>query len=179
MSKYSEKKAAIMADQHSSNTVSNRGMFDALFTAMVNDPDYESVEVVIKKGEVSESVTKPVVDLRKSLIGSVASAAGADSAETKALIEKHEFPVLPVYNVVANAIEEYCAAGKSFRFPKRGDLQGTLTIKTEPEKTKEHNNPRCGVDGEPARITKLYHEHRRYKVESKCPTNLTETVGKK
>lgn len=176
MGKYLEKKKEILA-AHGTSTVCNRAMFNQLFTAMVNDPDFVSVEYAVKQGELQESTSKPVEGFRKAVIGSVATAAGADSAEVKALVEKHEFPVIPAYEVVANVLEEYTTSGKAFRMPRRKDIQGTLKVTTEEEKVKSHNNPRSKTPGESAKITKRYSAYRKYRMESKCPANLTETVN--
>ena len=180
MSKFSEKKEQLVKLSSNSQTTKvtdNKQLFNELATAMLNDPDYEDAEMVTRKGETVESVTNPIADLRKKLIGSVAKAAGADNDEVAKLVDNHEFPVLPIYQFTADCIEEYCGAGKAFRFGRRKDLQGTIKIVTEEECTKEHNNPRAAATGGPAKTKKHYQQHRRYRVESKCPAALTSDVN--
>lgn len=180
MSKFQEKKQQLLKDANASATTKitdNKQLFNELATAILNDPDYEDREMVTRKGEIVESVTKPVAELRKKLIGSVAKAAGADNDEVTKLVDTHEFPVLPMYAVVADCIEEYCGSGKAFRFGKREDLQGTIKIVTEEECIKEHNNPRAAATGGPAKTKKHYQRHRKYRVESKCPAALTNDVN--
>lgn len=179
MSKFTEKKKQLVSSASTGSTkvTDNKQLFNELATAMLNDPDFEDVEQATKKGEVVENTTKPIAELRKKLIGSVAKAAGADTDETAKLVQSHEFPTLPMYTFVADCIEEYCGAGKAFRFGKRKDLQGTIKIVTEEECTKEHNNPRAAKTGGPAKTKKHYQQHRRYRVESKCPIALTSDVN--
>lgn len=175
MSNFAEAKKAIEEKYKSKDgkvrKTWNRQEFNEIATAIMNDPDYTSVAYTVKGDDLVETQTKEVADLRKVMIGSVAKATGADSAEVTKLINEHEFPTLPIAGVVADMITEYLETGKAFAFPRKKDLQGSIIIESKEETTKTKNVPNGS-----GTATSHYAAHRVYKAKSKCPSNLKNRV---
>lgn len=151
-------------------TTFSAAAFDSLATALFNDPEFQEKTMVTKDAEQIEEVSTPVADLRKVMIGSVLRSAGVDSAEASKIIEKHEFPNLPMYGYTAALLEGYLDSGKSFTFPKKSDLECTLVMENVPEAVKESTNALQKKEGEETKTyTTLYGEYRRIKAKSTCP----------
>lgn len=175
MGKFADKKAEILQQvvEKEKETGKQRKThsataFNNLATALMNDPDYEDVCVQKVDGKPENVTSKPVADLRKVLIGSVAKSAGVDAADAAKLVETHEFPTLPMYGYVATLLEGYLDSGKNFAFPKRDDMDVTLRMETVPETTKVTTNQFADGDNKPT-FTQVYGQHRRVRVKSVCP----------
>lgn len=168
MSKFDEKRKAIIEEYTSSKKTFNESLFNTVFTEILNDPDYEKVEMTSDDETVT---TQPIGALRKGLIGSVAKAAGADQAEQEKLIETHTFPKLPMYDYVDSGLQEFLRLGKRFSFSRKEDFQGSIEFENQKECTKEIKTPGTGA-------TKLQ-KHGAYvklKAKSNCPKNLREDI---
>lgn len=172
MSKFAEKKQEIKAKAAASNRKTfNEQEFNELATALMNEPDYTTTISQTVKGEHSEKEIYPVKDLRKSIIGSVAKAAGCDTADQAKLIDEHQFSTLPIYNYVAEVVEEYIDANKSFALLPRTDMRATISIAPQDEEIKEVKSPKTGEVSQ-----RKYAAYRKVKVKSNCPQNLREVV---
>ena len=150
------------------HAVFSESAFNALATALMNEPSYQDTSISSKDGKTVEDVTNPVKDLRKVMIGSVLKKAGADSAEIADMVDTFEFPTLPMYGYTAALLEGYMDTGRDFAFQRRSDLKTTLTMDTIPETTKVTRVP-GKKDGEAEPITVIQGEYRRIKAKSPCP----------
>lgn len=170
MGKFSETKKRIMAEAGSKKTF-NESYFNELSTALINDPSYEAKGVAMKKGELVETTTTPVADLRKSLIGSVAKAAGCDASEQEKLVAEHQFPKLAMYGYVDAAMKEYLSTGKKFTFSREANLQASIESTTQEACIKDVSAP-----GSKEKKKQRQGEFVKYKVKSTCPDNLKEDI---
>lgn len=171
MSKFSETKARIAEECKGGKKTFNEGVFNQLGTAILNDPDYVKSELVVKKGELTKTETNPVKDLRKALIGSVAKAAGSDSAEQQKLIDEHQFPLLPVYDYVESTLHEYLDMGKRFPFARTETFQGSLEFTEQQETVKDVKRP-----GATESKKQKQGAYTKLKAKSTCPDNLKEDL---
>lgn len=173
MGKFNETKAKIMAEieQSTVKKTFNRTYFDVLGTALINDASYEKSELKAKNGELVSEVTTPMADLRKAIIGSVAKAAGSDTAEQEKLIEEHQFPTLPLYDFVEASIREYCSTGKKFVFARQNDFQGAIEMERIPATIKDVRKP-----GSDVKVKQRQGEHVKLKAKSTCPANLKVNI---
>lgn len=172
MSKFTEKKQEIKEKAASSNRKTfNEQEFNEMATALINEHDYGTTIAQTVKGEYSEKEILPVEELRKSLIGSVAKAAGCDTADQARLIKEHQFPTLPIYGYIAEAVENYMDAGKAFAFLPKDDMRGTIYIESQEETVKEVKSPKTQEVSK-----RRYLPYRKIKTRSNCPQNrrLTE-----
>lgn len=170
MSKFADTKKKIIAESAASGgkKTFNRTYFNELATAMINDPDYEKTEMKQKNGELVVDKTKPMADLRKSLIGSVAKAAGCDSAEQEKLVAGHQFPVLPLYDLVEASIREYLVGvGKRFPLARQDNCSASLEATTVKATVKEVRKP-----GATESKKQRQGEYVKIKAKSTCPDNL-------
>jgi hypothetical protein len=178
MSKFAEAKKKLLEENVSTKKTFNESYFNTLTTALVNDPDYELNEVVMRKGELTPVTSTPVADFRKAVIGGIAKAAGADAAEQEKLIAEHQFGNIPWYPVVSEAITNYLSvdkesgASKKFTFVPKEDFQGSIELKEVPATIKEVRAP---GSTEPAKKQRQA-AHTRLKANSTCPDNLKENI---
>lgn len=172
MSKFTEKKNEIKAKAAASNRKTfNEQEFNELATALINEPEYTTTVSQTVKGEYSEKEIAPVKDLRKSIIGSVAKAAGCDTADQAKLIEEHQFPTLPIYGYIAETVENYIDANKAFALLPKKDMRATIFIDPQDEETKEVKSPKTQEVSK-----RKYSAYRKVKVKSNCPANLRTDV---
>ena len=172
MSKFIEKKKEIKEKAAASNRKTfNEQEFNELATALINEPGYKTTISQTVKGEYSEKEIFPVKDLRKSIIGSVAKAAGCDTAEQAKLVDEHQFSTLPMYNYVAEVVEEYIDANKAFALLPKNDMRATIFIDPQAEEVKEVKSPKTQEVSK-----RKYAAYRKVKVKSNCPQNLRSDV---
>lgn len=173
MSKFKETRDRIYAEAGGENTkkIFNESYFNELSTALLNDPDYEKVEMVTKKGELTEITTTPIVELRKALIGSVAKAAGSDAAEREKLIAEHQFPKLAMYDYVDSALQEYLGLGKKFVFSRKENFQGSIEASVQKACVKDVKAPGSDVSKK-----QRQGEFVKLKAKSTCPSNLKQDL---
>lgn len=173
MSKFKDVKAKIIEEGLSSKKTFSESLFNTLGTAMLNDPDYERKTVAVKDGNLVENVDTPVKELRKKLIGSVATAAGCDAPEATKLVEEHEFPELPVYGYVDSLLQEYLDPdlGKKYAFGRKENFQAAMEIAPQEAKIKDVSAPGSTV-------TKKQRQgaYNKLSVKSTCPDNLREDM---
>lgn len=169
MAKFKETRDRIFAESGGENAkkIFNESYFNELSTALLNDPEYEKIEMVTKKGELSEMKTTPIADLRKTLIGSVAKAAGCDAAEREKLVAEHQFPTLPMYDYVDCALQEYMGLGKKFTFSRKEDFKGSIELCEQKACVKEVKAPGSDVSKK-----QRQGEYKKLKAKSTCPDNL-------
>ena len=174
MGKFAETKAKIVAEIEatSQKKTFSRAYFDTLATALMNDPEYEKIELKQKNGELVNETTTPMADLRKAVIGSVAKAAGADAAEQERLVDEHTFPTLPLYDFVESSVREYLSLGKKFTFARQEDFSGSLETTRVPAVIKEVHKP-----GSTEKVKQRQGEHTKLKAKSTCPANLKTNIG--
>ena len=176
MSKFEDKKKEIMdARAASTRKTFNEEQFNELFTALVNEPDYETV--VAKSSRTngySEEKVNPVKDFRKSVIGSVMKAAGHDSAETEKFINEHKFSTIDAYPVISEAITEYISCGKAFNLSPKPDMTASIFVSNKPEEVKEVRIPASGEVVQ----TKMG-AYKKVCVKSVCPAHLRVKVDDK
>jgi hypothetical protein len=173
-SKFAETKARILKECEGSGSKKtfNENYFNELGTALLNDPSYEKVELKVKNGELTESKSTPITDLRKNLIGSVAKAAGCDSAEQEKLVAEHQFPKLPLYDYVESTVREYVVGtGKKFPFARQENMQAAIEATTIPATIKEVRRP-----GETEKKKQRQGEYIKLRAKSTCPDNLKENL---
>lgn len=171
MSNFNETKKKLLEECGSSKKNHNETLFNELATALLNDPDYEKKEIVTKQGEQVEVVSTPIKDLRKSIIGSVARAAGADSAEQEKIVAEHQFPKLPMYDFVDSALKEYMAAGKKFQFSREENFQGSIEYAEQKACIKDVKRP-----GSTESKKQRQGDYIKLKAKSTCPDNLREDL---
>ena len=170
MAKFAETKKRIQEESGSKKTF-NESYFNELSTALLNDPDYEKVEMVTKKGELVEEKSTPIKDLRKALIGSVAKAAGADQAEQEKLINEHQFSKLPMYDYVDSALHEYLSLGKKVVMSRKENFQGAIEFSVQKATIKDVKTPGSDV------VKKQRQgEFIKLKAKSTCPDNLKQDL---
>lgn len=170
MAKFAETKKRIQEEAGSKKTF-NESYFNELSTALLNDPEYEKVEMVTKKGELVEEKTTPIKDLRKALIGSVAKAAGADQAEQEKLINEHQFGKLPMYDYVDSALHEYLGLGKKFPLSRKENFQGAIEFAEQKAAIKDVKRPGSDV------VKKQRQgDYIKLKAKSTCPANLKQDL---
>lgn len=171
MSKFSETKKRIHEECVNGKKTFNENYFNEIATAIINDPDYEKEEVVTKKGELETIKTTPIKDLRKAIIGSVAKAAGSDSAEQEKLINEHQFGRLPMYDYIDSTLQEYLSLGKKFQFGRKADFKASIEFTKQDAKVKQVKKP-GETDSKPQRQG----AHIKLKAKSTCPDNLKEDL---
>lgn len=144
--------------------------FNALTSALVNEPDYE-VEVSKRSGgEVTTEKIKPIKEFREKIIGGIAKQAGVDKDEQEKLVNEYKFDAnVNWYPIVSEAITNSLEAGKSFTTIPKDDMECTLTMQEVPEAIKMN-----GAPGAPESEKKpvLYGAHRVIKSSSGCPKHL-------
>lgn len=170
MSKFAETKKRL-EEAGSSKKTFNENYFNELATGLLNDPDYEKVEMVTKNGELTEAKSTPIADLRKGLIGSVAKAAGADQAEQEKLIAEHQFPKLPVYDYVDSALHEYLGLGKKFPLSRKENFQGSIEFASIAACVKDVKKP-----GATESKKQRQGDFIKLKAKSTCPSNLKQDL---
>lgn len=153
--------------------VFSKSDFNALSTAMLNDPEY-TVEVVktSNEGDRAVEVIQPTKKLREQIIGSVLSGAGHDKNEIKKYVDEHQFPTLELHEFMSSALTEYCNAGKPYRLVPREGMAGTITIEDIPETTKINKTPGTGEEAQ-----WHYDAHKKVKCTSPCPQYLRRKIG--
>lgn len=171
MSKFEETKKSILGECTSNKKTFNRALFNQLGTAILNDPDYEKEECVVKKGELEKVVSEPIKDLRKSLIGSVAKAAGSDAVEQQKLIDEHQFPVLPLYDYVDSVMQEYLGTNHVFVLGRKENFQGKIEFSNQKEQTKNIRKV-----GSTETKQQKHGAFIKLKATSTCPSNLREDI---
>ena len=139
--------------------------------SMLNDPDYVAKVSVVKNGQLEETETTPVRDLRKKMIGDVLKEAGHDTAEQEKFVNEYQYPTLPLHSVVSEMLMEYMDPGKPFVFNRKNDIKASILIEKQPEIVKEVKSP---LTGEVKK--KRYAEYRKMKAKSTCPPNLKTDV---
>ena len=173
MAKFKETRDRIFEENGGVNgkKIFNESYFNELSTALLNDPDYEKVEMVTKKGELVEMTTTPIAELRKTLIGSVAKAAGSDAAEREKLIAEHQFPKLPMYDYVDSVLQEYMGIGKKFTFSRKSNFQASIEPSIQKACVKDVKAP-----GSATSKKQRQGEYIKLKAKSTCPSNLKEDL---
>ena len=142
MGKFLEKKAEIAEAAKASNRKTfNENDFNELGTALLNDAAYTTTAAVVENGVTVEKQVNPVADLRKSIITSVAKAAGCDNADQQKLVEEHQFNKLPLFDYVSELIESYCDTGKVIQMRSKPDFRATIAIEKQAEAVKEVKTP--------------------------------------
>ena len=144
--------------------------FNDLATAYMNSPEYVDSSVKSKDGQAVVVETTPVKEIRESIIGGIAKAAGLDKAESAKLVESYQFsPKTDWHSMVSNTIEAYAGdALRKFTFIPRADMKGSIEIKNVEKEVKEVRVP--GADNVRKKVE--YGAHRKVKVKSSCPSNL-------
>lgn len=167
MSKFADVKKKIVEESNSTKKTFNEQYFNELVTGLLNDPDYEKTEMVMKKGELTPISSKPIAELRKGLIGGVAKASGADSAEQEKLIAEYQFGKLPMYDFVESALHEYLGMGKKFPFSRKEDFQGSIEFVEQKACVKDVKAPGSTVSKK-----QRQGDYIKLKAKSNCPDNL-------
>lgn len=144
----------------------NESYFNELATALVNTADYQKTELIRKNGEMVEVVSEPVKDFRKPIIGSVAKAAGCDAADVEKLVETHQFPTIPMYDIVDSVLKEYMRCGKKFQFSNEDDFEGSIELSNQPATIKDVRKPGSDVVKK-----QKQEEYMKLKSKSTCPAN--------
>lgn len=170
MGKFSETRDKLREEASSKKTFSE-GLFNELGTALLNDPEYEVTSVAVKKGELVEEKTRPVEVLRKQVIGSVAKAAGSDTAEQDKLVAEHQFPRLDLYGYVDATMQEYLGLGKKFQFTRKEDFQGSIEMSKQDACIKDVKRP-----GSTEVSKQRQGAYTKLKAKSTCPSNLKKTL---
>lgn len=171
MSKFSETRARIAEECSGGKKTFNEGVFNQLATGIINDPEYVKEEYVTKKGELVKVESNPIKDLRKVLIGTVAKAAGSDTAEQQKLIEEHQFPILPMYDYVEASLHEYLNMGKKFPLARTESFQGSLEFTEQKATIKDVKRP-----GATESKKQRQGAYTKLKAKSTCPDNLKEDL---
>ncbi len=173
MGKFAEAKKKIEEEVKASNNKKtfNRSYFDTLGTAMANDPTYERVEQKVKGDKLVEEKTTPMVEFRKGIIGSVAKAAGCDTAEQEKLVQEHQFPLLPVYDFVEGVLSEYLGIGKKFPFKRQENFQASIEMQNVEATVKDVRKPGSGEKSKQRQGA-----HIKLKAKSTCPSNLKSNI---
>ena len=172
MGKFLEKKNEIAEAAKASNRKTfNENDFNELGTALLNDPGYTTTVAVVENGVTTTKEVNPVADLRKSLITSVAKAAGCDNADQQKLVEEHQFNKLPLFDYVSELVENYCDTGKVIQMRSKPDFRATIAIEKQAEAVKDVKTPQTNEVK-----TCKYSAYRKMKVRSNCPQNLRETI---
>lgn len=171
MGKFAEARKKFQAECQGTKKTFNETLFNELATVMLNDPEYEKEEMQRKGGELVKTTSQPMVDLRKALIGSVAKAAGCDGAEQDKLVAEHQFPKLPIYDLVESSVREYLDLGKSFPFARQENMQASLEMTTVKPAIKEVRKP-----GATETKKQRQGEFKKLKAKSTCPDNLKEDL---
>lgn len=167
MAKFAETKKKIIEEGASSKKTFNENYFNELATALLNDPDYEKTEMVTKKGELTPISSRPIAELRKSLIGGVAKAAGADSAEQEKLVAEYQFSKLPMYDYVDSTLHEYLGLGKKFPLSRKENFQGSIEFVDQKACVKDVKAPGSTVSKK-----QRQGDYIKLKAKSNCPDNL-------
>ena len=172
MGKFLEKKNEIAEAAKASNRKTfNENDFNELGTALLNDGGYTTVAAVVENGVTVEKEINPVADLRKSLITSVAKAAGCDTSDQQKLVEEHQFSKLPLYGYVSELVENYCDTGKVLQLRSKPDFRASISIEKQAETVKDVKTPQTKEI-----TTCKYSAYRKMKVKSNCPQNLREKI---
>lgn len=167
MAKFAEIKKKIVEENGSGKKTFNESYFNQIATAIMNDPEYEKVELVKKHGELVESKSTPVADLRKAIIGSVAKAAGADAAEQEKLVAEHQFGTLPMYDYVDSTLHEYLSLGKKLPLSRKENFQGSIEFAPQDACVKEVKKPGATESKKQRQGAFI-----KLKAKSTCPSNL-------
>ena len=165
---FSERMKEIKEGNTSTKKVFNEQTFNAVASALLNDPSYEEEVVVMKDGKLEKKTVNPIADLRKGIITGIAKSAGADSAETAKLVEEHQFSEkLPWHGYMASTLEQYMSLGKPVTLHKKEDMNASIYIEPQEECVKEVSAP-----GSTDKMRVRYGAYRKVKVSSNCPNNL-------
>ena len=160
MGKFADARKKFQQECEGTKKTFNQNLFNELATTMLNDPGYEKTEMQKKGGELVQTESQPIADLRKAIIGSVAKAGGCDAAEQEKLIEEHQFPKLPMYDFVESALREYLE-----------NMQATLEMVTVKPAVKDVRKP-----GATETKKQRQGEFKKLKAKSTCPDNLKEDL---
>lgn len=171
MGKFADARKKFQQECEGTKKTFNQNLFNELATTMLNDPGYEKTEMQKKGGELVQTESQPIADLRKAIIGSVAKAGGCDAAEQEKLIEEHQFPKLPMYDFVESALREYLDLGKSFPLARQENMQATLEMVTVKPTVKDVRKP-----GATETKKQRQGEFKKLKAKSTCPDNLKEDL---
>lgn len=173
MSNFKDVKKKIIEDGLSSKKTFSESLFNQLGTAILNDEGYERTVASMKDGELKEETVKPIGELRKQLIGSVAQAAGCDAAEQGKLVEEHQFPTLSLYPFVDSTIKEYMKpdVGKRYVFGRENNIQASMEFVEQEACIKDVSAPGSTVSKKQRQGAYL-----KLKAKSTCPDNLREDI---
>lgn len=169
MGQFKEKKKAILeqAVAQGKKKTFNEQQFNELGTALLNEPSYTVEVTSTEKGEKVVKTVSPVADFRNSVIGQVAKAAGADSAEQSKLKSEMLFSTVPMHGFISEVISEYLDAGKRFSFLPKEDQKASLIQENVAATTKTTKNPKTQEEG-----TLTTGAYRKVKADSACPEHL-------
>lgn len=171
MGKFEEARKKFQKECEGTKKTFNQNLFNELATTMLNDPEYVKTEMQKKGGELVQTESQPIGELRKAIIGSVAKAGGCDAAEQEKLIQEHQFPKLPMYDFVEASLREYLDLGKSFPLARQENMQATLETVTVKPAVKDVRKP-----GATETKKQRQGEFKKLKAKSTCPDNLKEDL---
>lgn len=117
----------------------NKKSFNALMTAMANDPEFTERVVKVKKGEIDGFEDIMVSIGFREFCKKIAEKAGVDKVESaRILTDSFEFSqadLSPLYDFFVSAVYEYMQAGNRFDFLPTEDFKASISIKNVEEKT--------------------------------------------
>lgn len=158
--------------------------FNALLTAMVNDPEFTTDFAVSSKGELKSVDQIKVTEGFRKWLKMVVEVAGIDKAESEIVMSK-DF-VIPnmdgIYELFTTCMYEYMKAGNRFDLMPKSDFKASFAMKKKGPTTKKGTllNPSTGE------VLGTYStdmaEHWEASVKSSCPNWMKKrmkTVTKK
>jgi hypothetical protein len=168
---FKDKKDELIKANENGKKTFNADQFNQLGTALLNDVNYVDTTVKEKEGKLTNVETQPIRELRKSLIGGVAKAAGCDSAEQAKMVDEYQFPKLPLYPWVSTSLEGYMETGKAFAFEPRANMKAKISMEPQAKVVKDVKAP-----GETDSRKKEYGAFNKVKASSPCPKHLTKNL---
>lgn len=142
----------------------SRASFDDLFTAFLNENDYETEVVTLKGGELDRKTIKPVAEFRKVFYNTLLDF-GVDKQEAQKILDgSYQFSKTPgAYEFTSEIMENYLKH-KKFNFLSKEDLNASISLETVDEGVKESRIPNSDE-----KVKHNIKKHRKIKASSKAP----------
>lgn len=142
----------------------SRKDFDQLFTAFLNENDYETEVVSVKGEELVRETVKPVAEFRKVFYNTLLDF-GVDKQEAAKILDgTYQFNKTPgAYEFTSEVLENYLKH-KKFNFLPKEDLAASIVLEDVEEEVKEFRKP--GTD---EKSKKRIKKHRKVKAKSSAP----------
>lgn len=142
----------------------SRKDYDELFTAFLNENDYETETVTVKGDELVRTTVKPVAEFRKVFYNTLIDF-GVDKQEAAKILDgSYQFAKTPgAYEFTSEVMENYLKH-KKFNFLPKEDLVASIVLDEVDEEEKEFRKP--GTD---EKSKKRIKKHRKIKAKSTAP----------